>query len=120
MDAKCDPDFCMILKNVDLCCMGLLTPTNVGCVETSGSGLCDRITFDDYRNGEPGPDSQFVCQAWLWNFKQILLYQVGSNESPAGSDIVVSDEFGMQVEVKKVVEDLQAAVDVNFKIPQPA
>jgi len=29
-DVKCDPDFCMMLENVDLCCMGLLTPMNVG------------------------------------------------------------------------------------------
>jgi len=29
-DVRCDPDFCMMLENVDLCCMGLLTPMNVG------------------------------------------------------------------------------------------
>ena len=87
----------------------------------SGSGDCDRIILEGNRVGEPGPESQVVRQAWMWDYKQILLYEVGSNESPAGSDIVVSNDLGMEFLVQKAVQELQVAVnDLNITIPQPS
>ena len=87
---------------------------------TSGIGKCDRIILDGNRIGEPGPESQMVRQAWLWDYKQILLFQVGPNMSPSGSNGIVGSKRGLQTIVKKVLEELQAAVGDAFIIPQPA
>jgi hypothetical protein len=88
----------------------------------SEAGLCDRIILDG------DPKTQVVRQAWPWDYKQILLYTAGSDGSATQNNINTATESGMEVLLKEVMADLQAAVEgIKSKkngnpivIPEPA
>merc|ERR1740136_23174 len=83
--------------------------------ETAGGGPCDRIILDGNQS------SQVVRQAWLWDYKQILLYSIGADGTPSQNDIDVTTKHGMEAFVKKAVAELQFAVnEYNITIPPPA
>ena len=82
---------------------------------TAGGGPCDRIILDGNQS------SQVVRQAWLWDYKQILLYSIGAKGTSSENDINVTTKLGMEAFVKKAVAELQFAVkEYNITIPPPA
>jgi len=92
--------------------------------ETARGSLCDRLILD---GDHKGPNGQLVRQAWLWDYKQIMIYEVGGEDTPATNSINFNKKNGMEAFVKKVVAELQKAVDGlhgphghNITIPQPA
>jgi len=85
--------------------------------ETAGRGTCDRIILDGNHHGE---NAQVIRQAWLWDYKQIMFYQVGGAEEPATTGINLATKYGTEAFVESAIKDLQAAVDeYGIKIPPP-
>ena len=93
-----------------------LTP----CVEIengrANGGYCDRLILDGPKGGD---DPQLVRQAWLWDDKQILLYSVGSEGSPA-ANAINKQAHNMTDFVHRVVNQIQDALPQNITIPRPA
>jgi len=81
-------------------------------------GPCDRIILD---GNSTKPNSQVVRQAWLWDHKQILLYQIGYKGTPSQNGIELANKFGTEAFVKKAVDELQMAVSqYGIVIPPPS
>mmetsp|Transcript_116084 Transcript_116084/g.237417 ORF Transcript_116084/g.237417 Transcript_116084/m.237417 type:complete len:691 (-) Transcript_116084:362-2434(-) len=92
---------------------------------TSSAGKCQRIILDGPKDG---PDQQLVRQAWLWDYKQILVYAAGAASSTADLATQVAKEDGMENLLKRIITQLQESVDgitgelsgEPIKIPQPS